>query len=169
MKTAARTVTRSVPPVLTGTLLVMWLLLNDSVSLGHVLLGLLFAIALAWSSGALRPLTPRLRRPHLALVLLAFVLHDIVRSNIGVARIVLGPAAGRQVHSGFVKIPLDLTDPHGLAVLAGIVTATPGTVWVDHDGETSTLTLHVLDLKNETEWIDWIKGRYERLLMGIFE
>ena len=166
---AARTVTRSVPPVLTGTLLVMWLLLNDSVSLGHVLLGLVFAVALAWTSGALRPLTPRIRRAHLAFVLLAFVLRDIVRSNIGVARIVLSSGAGRKVHSGFVKVPLDLKDPHGLAVLAGIVTATPGTVWVDHDEATSTLTLHVLDLKSETEWIDWIKGRYERLLMGIFE
>jgi len=166
VKTAAPIIVRSVPPVLTGTLLVMWLLLNDSLSLGHVLLGLLFAVALAWSSGALRPLTPRIRQAHLALVLLAFVLRDIVRSNIGVARIVLG---GREVHSGFVNIPLDLTDPHGLAVLAGIVTATPGTVWVDHDAATNTLTLHVLDLKSETEWIDWIKQRYERLLMGIFE
>ena len=166
MKTAAPIIVRSVPPVLTGTLLLMWLLLNDSVSLGHVVLGLLFAIALVWASGALRPLTPRIRQAHLALVLLAFVLRDIVRSNIGVARIVLG---GREVHSGFVKIPLELTDPHGLAVLAGIVTATPGTVWVDHDAATSTLMLHVLDLKSETEWIDWIKQRYERLLMGIFE
>jgi multicomponent K+:H+ antiporter subunit E len=166
MKTPALNVTRSVPPVLTGTLLVMWLLLNDSLSLGHLLLGLLFAVALAWSSGALRPLTPRIQQAHLTLVLLGFVLGDIVRSNLSVARIVLG---GREVHSGFVKIPLDLTDAHGLAVLAGIVTATPGTVWVDHDATTSTLTLHVLDLKSETEWIDWIKGRYERLLMGIFE
>ena len=173
MKTAAPIVTRRVPPVLTGALLVMWLLLNDSLSLGHVLLGLLFAVALAWSSGALRPLTPRIRQAHLALVLLAFVLRDIVRSpvrsNIGVARIVLGSSGGREVHSGFVRIPLDLTDPHGLAVLAGIVTATPGTVWVDHDEATSTLTLHVLDLKSETEWINWIKNRYEKLLMGIFE
>jgi len=166
MKTTAQNLARSVPPVLTGTLLIMWLLLNDSLSLGHIVLGLLFAVALTWSSGALRPLTPRIRQAHLALVLLGFVLRDIVRSNVGVARIVLG---GREVHSGFVKIPLDLTDPHGLAVLAGIVTATPGTVWVDHDEATSTLTLHVLDLKSETEWIDWIKGRYERLLMGIFE
>jgi multicomponent K+:H+ antiporter subunit E len=68
-----------------------------------------------------------------------------------------------------VKIPLDLTDPHGLAVLAGIVTATPGTVWVDHDAVSSTLTLHVLDMKSEQEWIDWIKNRYERLLVGMFE
>jgi len=169
MKTAARNFTRSVPPVLTGTLLVMWLLLNDSLSLGHVVLGLLFAVALAWSSGALRPLNPRIRRPHLAVMLLGFVLRDIKRSNLEVTRIVLGSGRGREVHSGFVKIPLDLKDPHGLAVLAGIVTATPGTVWVDHDAATSTLTLHVLDLKSETDWIDWIKGRYERLLIGIFE
>jgi multicomponent K+:H+ antiporter subunit E len=160
---------RRAPPVLTGALLVIWLLLNDTLSLGHVLLGLIFAVALAWSSGALRPLTPRIRRAHLALVLLAFILHDIVRSNIGVARIVLGLTRGRDVRSGFVKIPLGLTDAHGLAVLAGIVTATPGTVWVDHDVATGTLTLHVLDLKSEAEWIRWVKNRYERLLVGIFE
>jgi multicomponent K+:H+ antiporter subunit E len=160
-------VTRKIPPVLTGALLVIWLLLNDTLSLGHVVLGLLFAIALAWSSGALRPLQPQIRRAQLALVLVAFVLHDVVKSNISVARIVLGLA--RDLRPGFVKIPLGLTDPHGLAVLACIVTSTPGTVWVDHDAATSTLTLHVLDLKNEAEWIHWVKSRYERLLLGVFE
>ena len=89
-----------------------------------------------------------------------------VHPGLGVARIVLGL---RKPRPGFVKIPLDLTDPHGLAVLAGLVTATPGTVWVDHDTVSSTLTLHVLDLKSEQEWIDWIKNRYERLLLGVFE
>jgi multicomponent K+:H+ antiporter subunit E len=166
MNDATRTAARAVPPVLTGVLFVMWLLLNDSFSLGHVVLGLTLAVVLAWSSGLLRPLQPRIRRPQLALALLALVLHDIVRSNLGVASIVLGL---RQPRSGFVKIPLELSDPHGLAVLAGIVTATPGTVWVDHDAGASTLTLHVLDLKSEQEWIDWIKNRYERLLLGVFE
>jgi multicomponent K+:H+ antiporter subunit E len=169
VKSAAGVALRKVPPLLTGALLVMWLLLNDTLALGHVLLGLALAVAIAWSSGALRPLQPRIRRAHLALVLLAFVVGDVVKSNFGVARIVLGLTGGREVRSGFVKIALDLTDPHGLAVLAGIVTATPGTLWVDHDAATSTLTLHVLDLRSEAEWIDWVKNRYERLLVGIFE
>jgi multicomponent K+:H+ antiporter subunit E len=156
-----------IPPVLTGALLLIWLLLNDTLSLGHLLLGLLFAVALAWASGVLRPVQPRLQRPGLVLVLLGFVLYDVVRSNVAVARIVLG-LAGREVRSGFVKVPLALDDPHGLAVLAGIVTATPGTVWADHDVATGTLTLHVLDLQSEQEWIDWIKHRYEALLMRIF-
>ena len=85
------------------------------------------------------------------------------------ARIVLGHLGGREVRSGLVKIPLVLADPHGLAVLATIVTATPGTVWVDHDAATGTLTLHVLNLKSDAEWIEWVKNRYESLLMEIFE
>lgn len=169
MRALTRDVVRRVPPVLTGVLLVMWLLLNQTLSLGHIALGASLAVAIAWAASVLRPLQPQMRRPRLIVVLLALVLFDIVRSNIGVARIVLGLARDREIRSGFVKIPLDLTDPHGLAVLAGIVTATPGTVWVDHDLATSTLTLHVLDLKTDQEWIDWIKQRYEPLLMGIYE
>jgi multicomponent K+:H+ antiporter subunit E len=126
------------------------------------------ALAVAWGSSVLRPLQPKLKRCYLAGVLAAVVLWDIVRSNLGVARIVLGLERGRAVRSGFVKIPLTLKDPHGLAVLAGIVTATPGTVWVDHDVETSTLTLHMFDLQDELS-IAWIKDHYERLLREIFE
>ena len=127
---------RRVPIVLAATLAVMWLLLNKTLALGNVLLAIVLGVALAWASGVLRPLQPQLQRWQLAAVLLGLVLRDIVRSNFAVARIVLGGARG--VRSGFVKIPLELTDPHGLAVLAGIVTATPGTVWVDHDLATST-------------------------------
>ena len=166
MTTGARTATRSVPHVLTAALFLMWLLLNDSLSPGHVLLGLFLAVALSWSSRVLRPLRAQVRRPHLALVLLWLVFVDVVQSNLRVARIVLGLS---KAQPGFVKIPLELTDSHALAVLAAIVTATPGTVWVDHDSASSTLTLHVLELKSEQEWIDWVKNRYERLLMRIFE
>ena len=160
---------RRVPPLLVAGLLALWLLLNASVSLGHVVLGTGVAIGVAWASFVLRPLQPKLRRGYLAGFLLFVVLRDIVRSNFNVARIVLGLARGRGVRAGFVKIPLALKDPHGLAVLACIVTSTPGTVWVDLDPETSTLTLHVLDLRDEAVWIAWIKNPYERLLREIFE
>jgi len=169
MRAIARDAVQKIPPVLAGALLVMWLLLNDTLSLGSVVLGAVLAAGIAWASGTLRPLTPRIRNARLIPPLLASVLYDIVRSNIGVARIVLGLVRSREVSSGFVRIPLELTDPHGLAVLAGIVTATPGTVWVDYDVEASALTLHVLDLTSEQEWIAWIKSRYESPLLRIFQ
>jgi len=168
MKSAAGTV-RRLPPVLVVGLLVLWLLLNRSVSLGTVALGLVLAIGVAWASSSLRPLQPKLRRTYLVGVLLGVVLRDIARSNFNVARIVLGLRRGKDLRSGFVKIPLALKDPHGLAVLAGIVTSTPGTVWVGHDPQTSVLTLHVLDLIDEDAWIAWVKEPYERLLREIFE
>ncbi len=159
----------NLPVVLVVILLAMWLLLNQTVSAGHIALGAALAVVLAWVCAGLRPLRPHVRRLHLGAALLATVLVDIVRSNVSVARIVLGLVGQRQVRSGFVQIPLDLRDPHGLAVLAAIITSTPGTVWVDVDADSSTLTLHVLDLRNERDWIAWIKRRYEAPLRRIFE
>jgi multicomponent K+:H+ antiporter subunit E len=86
-----------------------------------------------------------------------------------VAVIVLGLVRDRRICSGFVDIPLELRDPHGLAVLAMIVTATPGTVWAGLSPDGATLTLHMLDIRDEQEWIRWFKDRYERRLMEIFE
>lgn len=157
------------PYVLTGVLAVMWLLLNQTLALGHILLGTAFAIVLAWATRYLRPLQPRFSRPWLFVPLLVLVIVDIVRSNLGVARIVLGLVGDRKIRSGFVRIPLDMSDPHALAVLAGIVTSTPGTVWVGLDQGGKRLTLHVLDLRDEEAWIRWIKDRYETLLMRIYE
>ena len=69
----------------------------------------------------------------------------------------------------FMTIPLDMRSRHGLAVLSIIITSTPGTLWVNYDATKATLLLHVLDLVDEAVWIRTIKGRYERLLMEIFE
>ena len=157
------------PPLLFLSLVVIWLLLNQTLALGYVVLGAVLAAALCWLAADLRPLQPRIRRPWLALVVAVLVLIDIVRSNIGVFRIVLGLVRDREVKSGFVRIPLDMRDPHGIAVLSTIVTSTPGTVWVALAPDGRFVTLHVLDLRDEEEWIRWIKDRYERHLMRIFE
>jgi multicomponent K+:H+ antiporter subunit E len=96
------------------------------------------------------------------------VLVDIVRSNIAVARIVLSPATRQRV-AGFLSMPLELRHPGGLAVMACIVTATPGTSWARYDAARNTVTIHVLDLVDEEEWIRTFKQRYERRLQEIFE
>jgi multicomponent K+:H+ antiporter subunit E len=168
MRDSTRVAGRRFPPLLVGALLLIWLLMNQTLSFGEVVLGAVLAAGVAWASAALRPLQPRLKRVHVAARLAAVVLLDILRSNIGVARVVLGLTGGK-VRSGFVEIPLDMRDPHGLAVLAIIVTSTPGTVWVGLSADGSRLTLHVLDFRDEADWIDWIKNRYERPLMSIFE
>lgn len=159
---------RPLLPVLPVFLAVMWLLLNDSLSAGHVVLGIGFAVLITMAVARLRPLPAWPHRLHVAIGLVWHVLIDIVRSNLAVGRIILG-ASRRQPMIGFMKIPLDMRDPHGLAMLTVIITGTPGTVWAGHDAESNVLTLHVLDLKDEEAWVRTIKDRYERPLMEIFE
>jgi multicomponent K+:H+ antiporter subunit E len=157
------------PIVLVLALTGMWLLLNNTLAFGHILLGLTVSLLMVFGYRAVRPLQPRLRRPLKAFLLLWRVFIDILRSNVNVARIVLGLQGKRAVNSGFLEVPLHLRDPHGLAALATIVTSTPGTIWADLSSDGATLTLHVLDLRDEQALIDVIKQRYERLLMEIFE
>lgn len=154
-------------PITSAGLLVFWLLINQSLSPGHLLLGTAIALAGGWFMASLELPGGRLRRPRVVVRLVGSVLLDIVRSNIAVARILLG-LEPRKWTSGFVEIPLELRNPYGLAVLAAIITSTPGTVWVDFNAATGTLTIHVLDLMDPAEWQRTIKNRYERRLLEIF-
>jgi multicomponent K+:H+ antiporter subunit E len=150
-------------------LLVIWLVLQDTLAPAQIALGVLLSLGAIFAFAAARPVRPRLRRPLVALRLASRVFLDIVRSNIAVARIILGLVRHREIRSGFLEVPLDLRDPQGLAVLAAIITSTPGTIWAGLAPDGHTLTLHVLDLRDEAQWIRTIKQRYERALIEIFE
>lgn len=154
-------------PILAASLLVMWLLLNG-LSLGQVVLGTVIALLASRTMAALQPSKPHLRRWHRIPQLILRVLVDLTHSNIAVAAIILrGNRKPRR--AGFVMIPLQLRDRTGLAVLACIITSTPGTAWIEYHSGSSRLLIHVLDLVDEQEIIDQIKQRYESLLLEIFE
>lgn len=155
-------------PLTSLFLLAMWLLLNQTLSLGHILLGTLLAIGIPLWTAPLRPVRARLRRPAVALKLLGVVILDSIKSNFDVARVILGSKAKRD-NSGFIRMPLALQDPHGLTTLALILTAIPGTVCIELADDKSWLLIHVLDLNDEQFWIDTIRTRYEQPLMEIFE
>ena len=155
-------------PLAAAGLFSLWLLLNQTLSWGHILLGGAVALAGGWALAALQPPRAHVRRLGAILRLSSLVLPDIVRSNIEVGSIILG-LVRRERRSGFVHIPLDLSDPYGLAALACIITSTPGTLWVSFDAAKRILVIHVLDLIDEREWVHTIKVRYEQLLLEIFE
>jgi len=154
-------------PLLSVLLALIWLVLNQSLAPGTVLLGVLLGVGLGRAYHVLEPPKAHVRNFLLLGRLVLQVTVDIVRSNFAVARLVM--RRDRQVHSGFVAIPLTLTDRHGLAMLAGIITSTPGTIWVSHDPDLNLLLIHVLDLFDEQAAIDAIKQRYERPLLEIFQ
>jgi multicomponent K+:H+ antiporter subunit E len=162
--------TRLIPyPLFSLCLLAIWLLINATLAPAHILLGLALGLIGGLILARLQPPAGRvhLRAAALARLLWVFFL-DIVRSNVAVLRIVFHPAI-RGRASGFVSLPLKLRHPGGLAILACIITATPGTSWARYDAASNILTIHVLDLVDEQAWIARLRERYERRLMEIFE
>lgn len=153
-------------PLLNLALLAMWVLLTGF-SPGHILFGTAIAMLVSRTMLSLRPERPTLRIGRAAARLAVLVLADIVRSNIAVAKIIL--LRPRERKSGFIELPTALRSPDALAMLAIIITATPGSLWVQHDAHRHIILIHVLDLVDEDQWVRQIQDRYETLLMEIFE
>lgn len=153
-------------PRLSILLALLWLLLNGSWSIGHVLLGAVLGVVIGLAVRSTYPEIPRVRAPLKALAYLLLVLRDIVVANVQVARLVLGPLAW--LRPRIVSVPLDIDDPVVASLLAATVTLTPGTVSVDLDLARRELTVHALDAADDASVIDGIKSRYERRLKEIF-
>lgn len=158
-------------PLQSLALLLIWLLLNNSTSAGHLLLGALLAFVIPLWSHRFWP-APKLHKPLRLLTLLPVVLWDIVVANFQVALQVLGPNA--RLQPGFFELPLDLDDDVAITMLASIITLTPGTVSVDvmvkprDSRERSMLLIHALDLRDPQQTIAAIKQRYEQPLKEAF-
>jgi len=158
---------RAIPfPLLTLALLAMWILLTGF-SPGHILFGALIAVMVSRTMLSLRPERPTLRLGRAAVRLALIVFIDIIRSNIAVAKIILLRPPER--NSGFIELSTALRSPDALAMLSIIITATPGSLWVQHDAHRHIILIHVLDLVDEQEWARLIQKRYEKLLIEIFE
>lgn len=148
------------------TIFCFWLLMNSEISWGHTLMALLLAVVVPLFAARLDREFARIgslrRVPHMLWVLG----WDIVRSNIEVAVRVLGPES--RITPGFIWVPLDIANIHGIAALTSIITLTPGTVSAVLSEDRRHLLVHVFDLKDADAVIRQIKTRYEAPLMEIF-
>jgi multicomponent K+:H+ antiporter subunit E len=154
-------------PGLSALLALMWILLHNSLSPATLVGALVIGLVAPWSLAPLQVERPAIRSVRAAFKLAGIVVYDIVRSNLAVARIILAGERRRRT-SGFVSIPLELTNRYGLALLAIIITSTPGTLWAQHESAGNRLLLHVFDLVDEADYVALVKRRYEPLLLEIF-
>ncbi|MBE7524261.1 MAG: Na+/H+ antiporter subunit E [Burkholderiales bacterium] len=153
-------------PLLSVALVALWLVLNPPLSPATVAMAVLVALVVPIVTAPLRPVRARIRRPLVVTKLVLRVGLDILVSNVQVARALLRREGPR---SGFATIPLELSDPSGLAALAIITTGVPGTVWIELARDRRTVRLHVFELDDHAAFVRDYKERYERPLREIFE
>lgn len=94
------------------------------------------------------------------------VVWDIIVANITVAKLVLGPT--KNLHPKWFRVPLDTEHEEVNALLAMIITTTPGTVTAGIDQDRGDILVHALSTQDEAAEIETIKQRYEQPLIQIF-
>jgi multicomponent K+:H+ antiporter subunit E len=154
-------------PALSAMLLVVWLLMANRITLGGIVLGALFALVLAKFTEPFWPDRPRVRFGRALLGYVAVVLFDIVIANFHVARLILF-RRNRDLRSRWLVVPIALTSPEAITVLAGTISLTPGTVSSDVSSDGGSLLVHALDVADEAAEVARIKTRYEARLQRIF-
>ncbi|MCS6785735.1 MAG: Na+/H+ antiporter subunit E [Thiobacillaceae bacterium] len=154
-------------PLLTPILAAVWLLLNNSFSLGHILLGLLLGWFIPWFTLRFWPQRVCIRRPLILLRFIVVLLSDIVLANLAVARRILGRPA--QLRPAFVIVPLSLETDLAISLLANTICLTPGTVSACLSPDRRTLLVHALHAPDTDTLVATIKARYEAPLKEVFE
>lgn len=147
-------------------LFVVWLLLNNTLAPGHILLGAVLALGIPLLVAPMQTPQPRVRAHIRAVRYTMMVLYDILTANFEVALRVIGPT--KKLRPAFVAVPLDIEGALPITILASTISLTPGTVSADVSEDHRWLYVHVLHLTDEAELIDQIKSRYEAPLKEIF-
>jgi len=154
-------------PVTSALLIVVWLLLNHSVSMGHIVLGALLGVLIPLFTRRFFPEPVYLAHPATILRFLLTVLWDIVVASFTVARLTLGPTS--KLSPRFVRVPVELEDDFALTALTSTISLTPGTVSAQISPDRRHVLIHALDVDDEALLVRTIKERYEAPIKEIFE
>lgn len=155
-------------PFLTLLLALVWIILQNEFSAGMIVFGILLGVIIPRMTAIWWPDRPN--GFHLAKMVSysVMVMWDILVANVQVAWIVISVPNAR-LKPAWIVIPLELTQPEAITVLAGTITLTPGTVSADLSDEGHSLLVHVLHTHDPDAVVKDIKTRYERRLKEIFQ
>lgn len=154
-------------PYLSLVLVILWMLLVNRLALGSVVMALILGTAIPLITARWWPGTPPVARPMALIAYIGLVIWDVILANIQVARVVLFMPPG-QIKSAWITVPLDLTSPEAITLLAGTITMTPGTLTADIASDGKSLLIHSLHAPDPDAIRDDIKARYEARLKRIF-
>jgi len=153
-------------PMLSLLLWVVWLLLNSTLAVGHLLLGLFLAIGIPQLTYQFWDPQSDVKKPLLMARYLVILTFDIIVANLEVARLILG--APDKLRPAFFEFPLTIKGDFPITILASSITLTPGTVSAQLSADRSRLLVHGLHVEDIPAAVEQIRHRYEAPLQEIF-
>lgn len=148
-------------------LALLWAAISGTITLASLITGFaLGALVLAVAGRALGQ--PRyLLRLWRALALIGVFLFELLRSSVQVAWDVLTPR--HRMRPSVISVPLDLESDAAIALLANLVSLTPGTLSVDVAHDRGCLYVHAMYADDPDAVRAAIKRDFERRVREVFE
>jgi len=152
------------------TLLLIWLVANDSLAIDVVVVGVILADILALAFVRFSNVYADIRwSPRVLLYVVAYLgvfVWELVLANLSVLRLVMSPRIN--IHPGIVEIRTTLKSPLGRLALANSITLTPGTLVVDIRDD--ALFIHWINVssKDPVAATREIAGKFEKYLEVIY-
>jgi multicomponent Na+:H+ antiporter subunit E len=143
-----------------------WAGVTGSFSIPNLGFGLLLGLAAVWLVRDGQAASPiRVRPVQLARLILLFVV-ELIKSGVRVAIIVL--RRDMRLNPAIIAYPLRVTSDFEIALLANLITLTPGTMSVDVSDDRATLFVHCVDVPDAEAVILDIRNGFERLILEAF-
>ena len=151
-------------------LMIIWILINNSLDLEIIGVGVILSIVLAVVFGQRTDVLNEFKFTPLAfyyttIYVLSFFV-ELVKSNFDVALRVLKPSL--PINPGIVKVKTVLKSKIGRLTLTNSITLTPGTLTVDIEDD--IIYIHWIDVKSEDieEATEKIVRKFEKTLVKIY-
>lgn len=147
-------------------LAVNWALLTGHFTLENLLSGYVIGFVLLWilrRAFAGTSYFPKVRK---ALSFFIAFLWELFRANLSVARTVLLERR-EDIRPAFIGIPLEARTDAEIALLANLITLTPGTLSLDVSEDRRVLYIHTLDVEDVDALRVEIKRSLERRLLEV--
>ena len=150
-------------------LAISWLVLTGEFTPANFAIG--FAIgylALRWADRARpedSPMSRYLRRVPKIINLIFYFLYTIVMANFRMAKAVLSPLS--QLNPAIVAVPLDITSPIEITLLANWITLTPGTLSLEVADDNSVIYIHTFQCTDVEAFRNEIKQNFERRIKEV--
>lgn len=153
---------------------VVWCLVSGQITLGSVLLGLLFGVVVVTPFSKLyrldevvHPTGDWLSKIPKKLVYFYVLIKEIIKANIVVAKIVIQPKI--DIKPGIIAVPIRTKTNIGITGIANTITLTPGTLTVDISEDKSVLYVHSIDATDPQGVRDSIRDDLEHYVLEAFE
>ncbi len=144
-----------------------WAALNGQFSPQYLFFGFILGYLMLFISRRALGCTSYVTKVPRVIRFLLFFLGELFLSNLRVAWEVLTPGWG--MSPAIVAIPLTVTTPLQITLLAQLITLTPGTLSIDVSTDRRVLYVHAMYVKDIDEFRRSIKEGFEKQIQEVFQ